>query len=176
MRPQALVRWVSDYRWPMGIVAILGGAIGANAVLLYAATRPEAARPMPDYYQRSLVWDQELAVREASRALGWSADFSVPSGLQFDPAMPRPVDLALRDRDGQPVLGVTGTLTAVRAADSRLDNAAPVTEIPHQPGFYRSLLRLPAEGRWEIRADLSQGEQRFVASRTLTVTRDEATP
>jgi nitrogen fixation protein FixH len=83
--------------------------------------------------------------------------------------MPRPVDLAVSDREGRPVQGLAGVLQAMRPADTRLSQSEPLTEIPHLPGTYRVLLRLEAPGIWEFRVDAQRDGQRFVQTQRLTL-------
>jgi nitrogen fixation protein FixH len=173
----ASLSWISAHRWPLGVVGILLMTFSANAVLLFQATRPDAAAPIEDYYARSLRWDETLALRESSRALGWTAAWDLPAGPEYAPSMPRPVDLSLTDREGLPLRGIRGTLTALRPSDPSLTEQAQLTELPHAPGVYRCLLRFPVDGVWEIQADLSaKGTEgggtatRWVATRRLQVT------
>lgn len=166
--------WISDHRWPIGITGVLLFSMGANAVLLYHATRPDAPRPMDGWYERSLTWDQELATREASRDLDWNATFAVPAGPEYASAMPRPIDLVLTGRDGAPVTGLTGTFTAHRPSDATLDNTGTVVELPHAPGTYRALVTFPVDGLWEVEARLASGALTWVGSQRLTLSPPQA--
>jgi len=158
----SLRRFISAYRWPIFIVGLLLMSITAQGVLVYVATRPSAPRPIVDYYQRSLEWDADAALQAASRELGWSVNIDVPAGGQYAVSARRPVDVTVRDRTGQPVSGLEGRLVAVRPADTRLNGASELTELPHEPGRYRTLARLPAPGLWELSLDAQLGEARFV--------------
>lgn len=154
--------WISEHRWPAFIVAILGMSITAQAILVYFATRPDAPRPEKDFYDRSLAWDEDQAVVEASRQLGWRVAIDVPTGVEYVAGMAQPVDIQVADRGGAPVTGLAGRIAAIRPADTRLSNGAVLSELLYAPGRYRALLRFPAEGLWEIGLDASQGSLRFV--------------
>lgn len=165
----SLRRALSAYRWPIYLGGLLTLSVAAQGVLVWVATRPDAPRPIQDYYQRSREWDADADVEAASQQLGWTVRLEVPVDLPHAPGMPRPVDLVVSDREGQPVQGLTGLLQAVRPADQRPTQSGTLTEIPHLPGTYRALLRLDAPGAWEFRLDARQEGQRFVHAQRLTL-------
>lgn len=163
------LRWASEYRWPLYIAGILGLSIVAEGVLVWFATRPDAPRPQADFYDRALQWDADRAVLAASRQLGWRVTYEVPAGAEYVAGMAQPVDVRVTDRGGQPVRGLTGNLIAVRPADTRLSNEGALTELPQEPGRYRALVRLPADGLWELSVDTRLGAQRFIHQQRLDV-------
>ncbi len=77
--------------------------------------------------------------------------------------------MRVADRDGKPVSGLAGRLFAIRPSDTRLNQSGDLTELPQQPGSYRTLVRLDEPGAWEIRIDASQQALRFVHTARLTV-------
>jgi nitrogen fixation protein FixH len=160
----------SKYRWPLYLGGLLGMSIIAQGVLVYVATRPDAPRPVKDYYQRSLAWDVDQAVEDASRQLGWTVRYEVPSGPQYTPGMPRPVDVHVRDADGAPVTGLAGSVFAARPADGRMDRSGELTALPHAPGRYRTLLPFARGGLWELRLDARADRMRFVHRARVTIT------
>jgi hypothetical protein len=160
--------WISQHRWPLYLVGILVMSITAQSILVYFATRPTAPRPIADYYRKSMDWDADRAVVEASRQLAWVVTVDVPD-LPHDADTPRPVDVAIRDRDGLPVTGLAGELVVIRPADGRLNTRARLVELPHLPGRYRTLVALPAPGLWEMNVDAARGDLRFVHQARITV-------
>lgn len=161
--------FLSAYRWPVFIFGFLAMSIVANGVLVYVATRPDVPRPIKDYYSRSLSWDAQRAQLAASRQLGWTVDIKVPAGRQFAVSARRPVDVVVRDRQGQPVTGLQGRIFAMRPANTSLNGFSPLTELPHAPGSYRSLARLGAPGLWQLSIDARRGETAFVHTRRVSV-------
>ncbi|MEW6756162.1 MAG: FixH family protein, partial [Candidatus Latescibacterota bacterium] len=157
------------YRWPIYLGALLSMSVAAQGVLVWVATRPDAPRPLRDYYQRSRQWDAEEAVVAASQQLGWAVRFAVPAGVPHMPGMPRPIDVVLVDRDGQPVRGLGGRLQALRTSDPPLTDEGTLTQIPHLPGTYRTLVRLDAPGVWEFRLEAQRDGQPFVHSQRVTL-------
>lgn len=164
-----LLKTLVAYRWPMYLGGLLLMSITAHGILVYMATRDDAPRPVQGYYERSLEWDADTALVEASRQLGWTVEYRIPAGPQYSTDMPRPVDVLVRDGDGAGVIGLAGRLVAVRPADPALNQAGELTELPHAPGRYRTLVRLGARGVWEFNLDTRRDTLRFVYSDRVDV-------
>jgi len=160
---------VSQYRWPIYLGGLLVMSVLAHGILVYVATRPDTPRPMPDFYERAMAWDADAAVQESSRQLGWAVTYRLPQDTPHTPGMPRPVDLEVRDADGEPLRDLEATLFAVRPSDSRLNQSGDLTELPHDPGHYRALLRLDHPGLWEFHLEARRGALRFVHDERFTL-------
>lgn len=165
-----IVKLLAAYRWPAFLMGLLVMSVSAQAVLVYVATRPDVPQPLDDYYERSRHWDRDSALRSASKQLGWRVRFEVPQGDQYLRGMPRPVDVRVTGRDGQAVTGLAGELVALRPSDQRLNSRGTLTELPHEPGRYRTLVRLAAPGVWKLNVDARRGEVRFVHSQRVSIT------
>lgn len=164
--------FISANRWPIFLGGLLTMPIIAYTILVYVATRPDAPRPIPDYYKRSLSWDADQALIEASRQLGWKVNLAIPKGAQYSVGRSRPVDLTVTDSAGQPVSGLVGRLVAIRPSDTRLNSDSALTELPHAPGHYRTLAQLGMPGIWELNLDTRRGDTRFAHSQRVTLTRE----
>lgn len=160
---------LSEYRWPIFIGGLLAMSIVASAVIVYVATRPDAPRPIKGYYESARAWDADEAVEAASRQLGWSVSYELPADVPHYAGMPRPVDVTVTDRAGQPVTGLTGQFFAIRPSDTRLNQTTTLTALPQVPGRYRTLVLMDAPGAWDVRIDTAQGTVRFVHAARLTV-------
>ena len=171
-----LLRLVSQYRWPIYLGSLLAMSVGAYGVIVWVATRPDAPRPIRGYYEAAKAWDADDAVNAASRELGWSVRYELAADVPHFPGMPRPVDVHVTDREGDPVTGLTGRLFALRASDARLNQSGELVALPHAAGSYRTLVRLDAPGAWELRIDVRQAALRFVHAAGLTVPPAPSTP
>jgi nitrogen fixation protein FixH len=171
-----LIRVVSEYRWPIYLGGLLAMSVIACAVLVYVATRPDAPLPIKGYYEAARVWDADEAVAEASRDLGWTVRYELPSGVPHFQGMPRPVDVRVAARDGKPVSGLVGRLFAIRPSDTRLNQNGELVEMPQEPGSYRTLVRLDEPGTWELRIDARQQALRFVHAARLSVPAEPVNP
>ena len=170
------LRLVSEYRWPIYLGSLLAMSVLACAVLVWVATRPDTPRPIKGYYEAARAWDADEAVAEASRQLGWTVRYELPSGVPHFPGMPRPVDVRVAARDGTPVSGLVGRLFAIRPSDARLNQNGELVEMPQAAGNYRTLVRLDEPGTWELRIDASQQALRFVDVARLTVPAEPSNP
>jgi nitrogen fixation protein FixH len=165
-------RLVSDYRWPIYIGGHLAMAVIASGVLVWVATRDDAPRPIPAYYESAQTWDADEAVKDASRRLGWTVRYQLPDDVPHYRGMPRPVDVTVADREGRPVSGLAGDLIVVRPADTRLNQRARLVEQPAHAGSYRTLVRLDEPGAWELRIDTTQQAMRFVHAARVSIDAD----
>ena len=166
---KTLFRFLAANRWPIYLGGLLALAVCAYGVLIYVATRPNAPRPIPRYYEASQRWDADEAVEQASRQLGWTVRYDLPAGVPHVAGTPRPIDVRVIDRDGRGVAGLVGRLLAVRPSDSRMNDAGELFAIPRQPGAYRALVRADEPGLWELRVDAKQGGVRFVHAARVPV-------
>lgn len=171
-----LLRTLSDYRWPIYLGGLLAMSIAACGVLVWVATRPDSPRPIKGYYEAAKGWDVDEAVAEGSRELGWLVRYELPPDVPHYPGMPRPVDVRVTDRQGKGVSGLSGTLTAIRPSDGRLNQAGSLTELPQRPGTYRTLVRLDQPGAWELRIDTRQHALRFVHAARIVIPQEAALP
>jgi nitrogen fixation protein FixH len=171
-----ILRLISEYRWPIYIGGLLSMSVVASGVIVWVATRPDTPRPMKGYYEAARAWDADEAVEQASRQLGWSVRYELPSDVPRFPGMPRPVDVRVADRDGKPVSGLSGSLFAIRPSDTRLNQSGELTALPQTPGTYRTLVRIDAPGAWELRIDVRQAALRFVHAARLSVPDEPAAP
>jgi len=170
-----LFKLLSEYRWPIYLGGLLTMSIVSSGVIVWVATRPDTPRPMQGYYQAARAWDADEAIEDASRQLGWSVRYELPSDVPHVAGMPRPVDVHVADREGTPIPGLACSLFAIRPSDARLNQTAVLVALPHSPGRYRTLVRLDAPGTWELRLDARQGALRFVHAARLTVPAEPAT-
>lgn len=167
-----LLRFAAENRWPLYLSGLLGMAISAYAVLIYVATRPNAPRPIPRYYEASERWDADEAVAEASRQLGWRVTYEIPKGVPHVAGMPRPVDVRVVGRDGKGVAGLAGRLIVVRPSDQRMSQSAALVGLPQEPGRYRALVVVDQPGAWEFRIDAMQDALRFVHAARVEIAPD----
>ena len=167
---------ISEYRWPIYIGGLLAMSVISSGVLVYVATRPDSPRPIKGFYEAARTWDAGEAVEAASRQLGWTVRYELPTDIPHYAGMPRPVDILVADRDGNPVSGLAGHLFAIRPSDTRLNQSGEIVELPQRPGSYRTLVRIDDPGTWELRIDTRQAALRFVHGARLDVAAAPAEP
>lgn len=163
-----MLRLISEYRWPIYLGGHLAMSVVACGALVWVATRPDVPRPIEGYYEAAEAWDADESVYEASRRLGWTVRYDLPAGVPHYPGMPRPVDVTVTDRDGQPVDGLAGQFVAVRPSDSRLSQRGELVGLPTH-GTYRTLIRLDQAGAWEFRLNTQRQATHFVHASRFSV-------
>jgi nitrogen fixation protein FixH len=151
--------------WGSVVVAflVLQLVIGGAAFRL-AGGDPSVA-VMPDYHQRALNWDDELARRSRSDSLRWRA--TVHYGRPVDGAS-RQVTIRVADADGLAITGGGAELLFfhhTRAADVM---TMPLAE--RDPGEYVATLPIVKPGLWDLEFTLARGEdERFLDRRTIDI-------
>jgi len=149
MKPVALR--IRENAWPIGIALVVAAFFTIDGALIFTAFRDKATAAEDNYYDKAVQYDRLKASTIRSSEAGWTAELSVAESPL--PGMPRRVDVVVHDRNGLPVSGLRGTLTAVRPADVRLTNSATIVPVPGEEGRYRLLLKVPARGLWEFQLD-----------------------
>jgi nitrogen fixation protein FixH len=142
--------------WPWILVGLFVVAGLANGLLVIKATSDPSFAVVPDYYERSLVWDRKLDQDRENARMGWSVD------PQLDRAG-RDVILTvqLHDRGGAALRGAQVEVQALHKARASRVLTAPLVE--RAAGGYTAWLPLRRPGLWELSFDVKRGEQRFTA-------------
>lgn len=149
-------------RWPIAVAVILGTCVAANVWIIRIANADPSFAIEPNYYQKALRWDDELAQRAWNRELAWEL---TPVLSSISPDSGAELRVALRDRTGAPLAGAEVTVQAMHNArageplDARLRRAGP--------GDYVARLPLERPGVWELRFDVRQGTDHFTARHRL---------
>ncbi len=153
--------FISKHRWPLGIVGIILCFFIAQGALISAALSDhDAVAPPENYYELAVNHDEVMAKKRRAEQAGLKATISVAEAPL--PAMPRRVDVFVKDGRGDPVVGLEGKLTAIRPSDSRLRNDGPLVAVPGHDGLYRLLLKVPVPGLWEFEIDAHRGSDDYL--------------
>ena len=98
------------------------------------------------------------AAAQASAALGWTVRAT---------AQGPNVALAVADRRGAPVSGLTGRVVVARPQVARALDTLAFVEAP--AGTYTVALPAPAPGLWDVAFDALRGPDRFLGSARLSL-------
>lgn len=137
-------------RWIAGVISILVGGVLAMVFFIVMAQRANAGRVVPDYYQRAVRYDDDIAAADASRALGWSATAELTTSS---------LRICLRDRAAAPV---TATVAAVVTHRAHPDRPQPAELTLGTDGCGTAPLTLML-GVHDVALDAHAGAARFVA-------------
>lgn len=150
--------------WGSFVVGFLALQLVAGGLAIALASRDPSVAVMPDYHEKALRWDEEVASRQRSNALRWRAEMTVTPV----PNQPQVRFLAVRvvDASGQAVSGGSAELSFfhhTRAGDF-MSRPLPETE----PGAYAATLPISRVGLWDFDFTLSRdADERFRDSRTI---------
>lgn len=151
--------------WPGLVLALLGGQVLFTVVTVYLATMDNSFAVEPDYYQKALHWDGEIAQRRENARLGWTAALEVGDDVSvFDE---RTLTCRLADAEGRPVEGAAVDLVAF--PHSRGSQRASAVLVEADAGAYVATLRFRRKGVWEFRIAARQGPNVFTYRETRDV-------
>ena len=153
--------------WPLFIVGLLSMSVATVTITVGAARSDGGPQVIDDYYQKAVNWDEATALQAASDALGWEAEVVILPAIEAV----RPVEITLRDREGQPIAGAQGTVRAFRPHRARAVAEHPLVAVPKTPGLYRQAFSIEQAGLWDFEIIATQDSLRF-----QTVIRKEITP
>jgi len=143
----------SAWLWGSVVVAflILQLIIGGAAYKL--ATSDPSVAVMPDYHERALHWDNELARRKRSDQLGWKSAFHWDNRNQTTAG--RMFAVHVTDSSGNAVVGGQASLQFFH--HTRGGDVATLGLQERSPGEYAAELPMSQAGLWDIEFSLSRG-------------------
>lgn len=150
------------WRWGSIVVGLLSLQVALGVAAIMLATGDESVAVIPNYHEKALNWDKEVALRTASKELGWVAQIDQTEGTST-----AGLQLRLRDRNGQLVQIESGTLEIYRHARA---NDTKRIELPSAEVALTMDDCFDAEGHWQVSLDvLDVDGNRFVDSQQLFV-------
>lgn len=142
-------------------------AMAVLAIVLSAGD--PSFRPMPEYGKDAVDWQSRKTQLEASSRLGWQLEIErhpgAPKGESVDKGSNSraSVRFRLRDAQGAPIVGATGTLGAYHLTRVSEFRTADFEPIEGEPGGYEADIDVARDGKWQISIDLrDEAEQEFV--------------
>ncbi len=138
-------------------------AVLLGLTLVFAAWRVQLALGDPhfaaveDYYQKSMDWDEQQRLRQASQDLHWA--------VVLLPVRPRSegvseVEFQVQDQNGQPVEGVQGSLRAFH--NGYPSQAVECILQPIPGGRLRAKITFHHFGLWRWQLNLEKGDARWI--------------
>lgn len=161
-------------RWlvmPMVVAGLLGGHVIFIILAITFATGDRSFAVVPDYYQKSVSFDERKVALAASAELGWSYEFRPSERL--DPTDERGVVVVLRDQDGAAVQGAEMSLTGYHLA--RANDVVSIVLSEVSPGQYVGQGPIQKAGFWQFELVATRGDARFIVELRPFVGNREAT-
>ncbi|MBI1407115.1 MAG: ferredoxin [Caulobacter sp.] len=142
----------------IGVVAFFAIVIAVDVLFITMAFRTFSGEVASNPYEAGLAYNRTLAEERAQASLGWSVAMTRPDDAT--------VEIAIHDREGRPVSGLSGEAVFDRPATETGRKIVAVRVAG--PGLYRLTVPDPS-GAWDIRATLkrSDGQQFKVEQRLV---------
>lgn len=159
--------------WPIAMGLVLAITVGVNLLVYRLAAGDPSVAVEPDYYDKAVHWDDELAQRRHNAALGWR------STVTLSPTADGGGELRVRltDSAGAPIHGAAVSAEAFPVARAsqvaRLDLAAAPADAE---GGYTAPLAIIRRGRWEVRLAVTHGGERFTATQQVELPQSDRPP
>ena len=147
------------YFMPAVVLGLLGGHMIFIVTAITLGTGDPSFAVVPDYYSKAVDYDEHKALLAESEALGWSVQLTPADAV--DAIGQRELVVQLRDREGQPVHGLTVRVEAYHMA--RANQLVTLECVEVLPGQYVGQGRLGREGFWQYAVEAVSPSQRFAA-------------
>lgn len=152
------------WRWGGFVVVLLSLQVIGGILAIWLAGGDATVAVVPNYHEKALRWDEQVAVQTASDELGWKCEMH-PTDTSLGRAG---LYLKLADQDGLPVRVRSGQLRIYRHA-----RASDVRRV-NLPAKSFGVLQLGEcfdhDGLWQVTIDVTDdGDNRFVQTLELRI-------
>lgn len=139
--------------WPWLVVGLLAIPVTVDVGVIWFVGSDPTFAVEPQYYQKAINWDDEMAQRRANDALGWTTRVEV-----FPGADGPTLRVHVLDREGQPVTGAQ--VSAETFHNARASQVLTATLQGDGDG-YSAALAMQRPGLWEVRLAVQRGKDHF---------------
>lgn len=151
--------------WVIGWLALVAVVLSVNIFMISMAFWTSPGLVIEDYYEQGQDYERTINSRIAARhALGWDLNLEIDKPVLNSPALFR---ISAADKVGQPLTGAVVAIRAYRPSDAAADFEAKLHEA--LPGQYSGQISFPLKGIWDVQVAIVHGEDRYEASRRITV-------
>lgn len=161
--------------WGSLVVAFLILQLVIGGLAFNLATGDPSVAVMPDYHQRALNWDDEIARRQRSDQLGWRATLTWGIvNVSETGEGGRQVVVQVADTGGSAVTG--GDASILFFHHTRAGDVATLRLQERASGQYVATLPMQKPGYWDIEFSLARGPgEAFWHQETLDISDDAVT-
>jgi nitrogen fixation protein FixH len=143
------------------LLAFFGIIFAVNFTMMTLAIRTMPGVNAKSAYEASQHFNRALDTIAAQDRLGWQVDIAT-TGIRSG----APLNVHVRDRSGEALLGLAVRARIERPTDARFDRALTLTEVGD--GRYAGPLPTLAPGQWTLIVEILRGSaQQFVSERRI---------
>ncbi len=146
--------------WVGMILFLLFGSIGMWIYAAVLAVSDPSMAIVPDYHEKALRWDEQLAIQQASQKLHWTTAFVLDPQPQAEGG--RNLTLFLRDQAARPV--EKGNVRLRYYHHARAKDHQTVTMKETSPGTYEAIVAIQREGTWQLELQIDGDHGHFESS------------
>ena len=139
--------------WPGFIISLLSVAILASFSILFFASSDGGPQVIPDYYAKSVDFEEVYQARQRSLELGWELDLDA-SGTDGQ--------LVVRSAKGDAIRGAQGKIVFFRPSLAEPLGAAELIEDDAVPGLYHFENMADTGGSWDFDIQLNRGSDHYI--------------
>ena len=141
------------------LLAFFGVVIGVNVTMMKLAIATLPGTEVDSAYSASIGYEKEIRAAQDQAARNWRVD----SHIVRDRDGFATLQVEARDKDGQPLSGLSFRGMLERPTDKRADLAVALSEVGN--GVYRGNAGAIAPGQWDlvIEGDMVGGERMFLS-------------
>ncbi len=147
----------TGWHWPLIIFGLLGSQMLIWFVMLFIALSDPTVAVEPDYYRKSLNWNDTIQQRADNQRLGWTIEFEIVEPTTVGEN--RTLRCQLINIDGAPLEGAQITIEAF--ARARANNRLHLSMSEAGKGWYETTGDLRRDGLWELRTTVDRGPETF---------------
>lgn len=147
------------------LIAFFAVIATVNAVMIYLALQTMPGTQVKSAYEASQRFNRGLEAIATQDKLGWQVDVAT-TGLQSG----APLNIHVRDRNGETISGLEVQVRIERPTDARLDRKVRLVDTGG--GRYGAALPDLAGGQWTLIVEIYRGESRQFVSERRIVLRD----
>jgi nitrogen fixation protein FixH len=162
----------SAWLWGSLVTAFLILQLVIGGLAFNLATGDPSVAVMPDYHERALNWDDEMARRQRSDQLGWRATLTWGAVAASETGESgREVVVHVVDTDGAAVTGGDASIRFFH--HTRAGDVSSLKLQERAPGAYVWTLPMEKPGLWDIEFSLARGPgEAFWHQETLDIPED----
>ncbi len=160
--------------WLWAIFALFAVMFTVNFLFFTVGKNTAPGLVNEEYYKYGLQQNKIDKQYRKQAARGWRVDLSTPQPWRIHE--PKDILLTVTDKTGKPLSGGLAEVTAYRPSNAKYDIIQQLKET-EQPGVYKTSLKLPLQGIWDINILFTLGEDKHMLNKRIHIIGDgEAEP